>query len=298
MKTLNVIVLLIFLSAAAGLPAAAASDSLIYLIVRGDDIGSSHAANLGCIASYKEGIQKTVEIMVPCPWFLEAVEMLKTCPGLDVGVHLTLTSEWEHYKWGPLTCAPSLVDSNGYFYPRQKNWSDQDATDAFWNAGPDMTQVEQELRAQIVTAMRHIPQVSHVTGHMGIASPGVSQKMSDLVERLAREYGLYIDLEAHHVKRTGPYFPDEQTAGFASMSAEQRFIQMLRQLKSGAYLYVEHPGMDVPEMQAIGHTGNDEVAKKRAEVTRVFTSDRVNAVIQELGIQLISYADLVSGKEN
>ena len=95
----------------------ARQDKGIYLIIRGDDIGSSHAANIACIRSYKEGIMKTVELMVPCGWFPEAVKMLNENPGLDVGVHVTLTSEWENIKWRPLTHAPSLTDEDGYFYP-------------------------------------------------------------------------------------------------------------------------------------------------------------------------------------
>jgi len=95
-----------------------AQDKSISLIVRGDDIGSCHAANVACIRSYKEGIMTSVELMVPCSWFPEAVKMLNENPGLDVGIHLVLTSEWENYKWRPLTHAPSLTDADGYFYPR------------------------------------------------------------------------------------------------------------------------------------------------------------------------------------
>jgi len=87
------------------------------LLIRGDDIGSTHGANLGCIKAYEEGIMRSVEIMVPCPWFPEAVRMLKETPGLDVGVHITMTSEWENLKWGPLTPATSITDENGYFFP-------------------------------------------------------------------------------------------------------------------------------------------------------------------------------------
>jgi hypothetical protein len=58
-------------------------DKDIYLIIRGDDIGSCHAANLACIRSYKEGIMRTVELMVPCPWFPEAVKLLNENPALD-----------------------------------------------------------------------------------------------------------------------------------------------------------------------------------------------------------------------
>ncbi|MCK4748086.1 MAG: ChbG/HpnK family deacetylase, partial [Bacteroidales bacterium] len=93
------------------------SQDEIRLLVRGDDIGSTHAANLGCIESYQQGIMRSVEIMVPCPWFPEAVSMLNKNPGLDVGIHITLTSEWENIKWGPLTHAPSISDEDGYFFP-------------------------------------------------------------------------------------------------------------------------------------------------------------------------------------
>ena len=96
---------------------AAAQNDSIRLLLRGDDIGSSHTANVACIESYREGIVQSIEVMVPCPWFNEAAMMLRENPGLDVGVHLTLTSEWEFYKWGPLTQAPSLVDERGNFLP-------------------------------------------------------------------------------------------------------------------------------------------------------------------------------------
>ena len=86
-----------------------AQDKEIRLIVRADDIGSSHTANVACIDVYKYGIARSVEIMVPCPWFPEAVEMLKEVPEYDVGIHLTMTSEWENIKWGPITKAPSLT---------------------------------------------------------------------------------------------------------------------------------------------------------------------------------------------
>ncbi len=89
----------------------------IRLLIRGDDIGSSHSSNVACIESYKNGIMRSVELMVPGPWFPEAVRLLSENPGLDVGVHLVITSEWNDIKWRPLTCCPSLVDKDGYFYP-------------------------------------------------------------------------------------------------------------------------------------------------------------------------------------
>jgi len=87
------------------------------LIIRGDDMGFSHAGNLGIIECFKNGIGTSIEVLVPSPWFPEAVQMLKENPSIDVGIHLTLTSEWDNIKWRPLTDCPSLKDQDGYFYP-------------------------------------------------------------------------------------------------------------------------------------------------------------------------------------
>lgn len=266
-----------------------AGDEDIYLIIRADDIGSSHAANIGCIKSFDEGIAQSVEIMVPCPWFLEAAKLLRERPNYDVGVHLTLTSEWEDYKWGPLTCAPSLTDSNGYFYPRQKDWVNEKA-EAFWNANPDMGEVEAELRAQIEMAMKHIPRISHLTGHMGIESESVSPKMNALFQQLAQEYGLDIHPADYNVKNFSDYGKSKQQE--KSADRESEFIATLKNLEPGIYLFVEHPGADGAEMQAIGHAGSNDVAKRRAEVTKIFTSPEVKRVIKQRNIKLISYKDL------
>ena len=75
----------------------------IRLIVRGDDMGAAHAINEACIQSYRDGVVRSMEVLVPGPWFMEAAAMLQKQPGLDVGIHLDLTSEWELVKWGSLS---------------------------------------------------------------------------------------------------------------------------------------------------------------------------------------------------
>src|SRR6476620_4608208 len=87
------------------------------LIVRGDDMGYTHSGNIALIKCYKEGIVTSIEVLVPSPWFPEAVKLIKQNPGIDVGIHLDLTSEWENIKWRPLSDCPSLKDSAGYFFP-------------------------------------------------------------------------------------------------------------------------------------------------------------------------------------
>src|SRR5262245_47870094 len=89
------------------------------LIVRGDDMGFSHSGNQALIKCYREGIETSIEVIAPSPWFPEAARMLmeKENLGVDVGVHLALTAEWDNVKWRPLTHCPSLADADGFFYP-------------------------------------------------------------------------------------------------------------------------------------------------------------------------------------
>ncbi|MCK4852943.1 MAG: ChbG/HpnK family deacetylase [Bacteroidales bacterium] len=117
MKKYNLTALFILVTTVTGFTQKFNPEKEVYLLIRGDDIGSSHAANVGCMESYQNGIMQSVELMPPCPWFPEAVKMLKDNPDLDVGIHLVLTSEWDNIKWGPLTDAPSISDEDGYFYP-------------------------------------------------------------------------------------------------------------------------------------------------------------------------------------
>src|SRR6188768_266702 len=83
------------------------------LIIRGDDMGYSHSGNEALIKCYKNGIQKSIEVIAPSPWFPEAVKMLAENKEIDVGLHLALTSEWDNVKWRPLSDCPSLKDDDG-----------------------------------------------------------------------------------------------------------------------------------------------------------------------------------------
>ena len=265
--------------------ALAQQDEAIRLIVRGDDIGSCHTANVACIRCYREGIVRSLEVMVPAPWFNEAVKMLCENPQLDVGVHLTLTSEWENCKWGPLTEAPSLVDSQGHFYPMTSQRKDFPPNTGFLHAKPKLEEVERELRAQIELAKAKLPNVTHLSCHMGTAS--CTPELSALVAKLADEYEL--PLRVPNARSPGRFSRPE-------MTPEQKaanLVKLLENLKPGLWLIVEHPGLDTPEMRAIGHKGYENVAADREGVTQAFTSDKVKEVIRRRGIQLVSYGDVL-----
>jgi predicted glycoside hydrolase/deacetylase ChbG (UPF0249 family) len=262
--------------------------SEIRLIIRADDIGSAHSANIACIKTYKEGIVKSVEIMVPCPWFSEAVKMLADNPGLDVGVHITLTSEYENIKWGPVSNAPSLTDQNGYFFPmiwpNAQRPDEKDLKSQNWK----IEEIELEMRTQIEMAIRNIPRVSHLSCHMGCS--GWDPKVQEVYNNLAKEYGLEIDPADFGVKSFP--LPDK---GETLDQRINNFIAALQKLESGnTYSYIEHPGLDTPEMNGFGHVGYENVATDRDLVTKTFTNEGIKELIKQKNIKLISYKELVT----
>ncbi len=257
----------------------------IRLLVRADDIASSHAANEACIRAYREGIARSVEIIVPGPWYPEAVKLLRENPGYDVGVHLCLTSEWERVKWRPLTTAPSLVDARGFFHPMVRPRKGFPPNTSLHGAKPKAEEVERELRAQIERAKADIPQVSHLSDHMGAA--GSTPEFRAIVQKLSAEYGLPV--AAAGAKRFSGFgggpraTPAEKTATLAAN---------LETLGPGTWLFVEHPGADVPEMRAQGHVGYEHVAIDREGVTQALTSPKVLEIVKRRGIRLVSYTDV------
>src|SRR5580658_6967697 len=124
------------------------------VILNCDDIGSSHSANVASLEAMEKGVASSATLMVPCPWAKEAAVMFK---GEDVGVHLTLTAEYPHYRWRSLTGAASLHDADGA-QPR--------TTAEVW-AKADLGDVRRELRAQIDQALAWGVDVTHVDSHMG-----------------------------------------------------------------------------------------------------------------------------------
>jgi predicted glycoside hydrolase/deacetylase ChbG (UPF0249 family) len=260
-----------------------AQSNEIQLLVRADDIGSFHAANGGCIESYQNGIARSVELMPVCAWFPEAVQLLNENPGYDVGIHLTLTSEWSSVKWRPLTHCPSLVDKDGYFYPMVWENPNFPAGSSIAESDWKLDEIEQELRAQIELSLKHIPHISHLSNHMGFTR--LDPKIGELVDKLAEEYDLEVNAEGlQRFPGWGRDVPMEQRI--------DKFCENLEKLTPGKYLFVEHPAVASDEMKTVGHVGYENVAEDREWVTRVFTSEKVKRTIQEKGIKLISYKDL------
>jgi len=259
----------------------------IRLIVRSDDIGFCHTANVACMEVFSNGISRSVEIMAPAPWLMEAIKMLQTQPKYDVGVHLVLTSEWENLRWRPLTHAPSLVDKDGYF--PQFIWENKNLpqSDYLLKHSINLKEVEAEFRAQIELIMRYLPnQTSHLTAHMGCSN--ANKEITDLVSRLSIEYKLPISLPIKTVPIKG-----FSGANKSPEQKEQELIKVLESLVPGTHYLVEHPGYDGGDMKTIGHVGYENVAYDREGVTRAFTSEAVKKIIKDRNIQLLSIGEVL-----
>ena len=263
----------------------------ILLIVRSDDMGMAHAVNQACVKTVTDGIARSVEVIVPAPWFMEAAALLSKHPEIDTGVHLDLTSEWSMVKWGPVSQnAASLVDANGHFYPMTHQRQGWPPGTGFVESTWQIEQVERELRAQIELALRHLPNVTHLSAHMGTATS--TPELEALVEHLAQEYSLPLD---------PPGLKRARWSGDQTMTPEEKensLIRMLEGLQPGLWMFVEHPGENTPEMQAIGHPGYENVAADRAGVTYAFTSEKVKQTVKRRGIRLVSYSDVLAMRGN
>jgi len=266
---------------------ACAQQKPIRLIVRGDDMGYSHAGNEAIIKCSKEGIESSIEVIVPSPWFPEAVKLLGENPGIDVGIHLAITSEWSNIKWRPLSDCPSLKDADGYFFPMiwpNKNYPGQAIKENQWK----LEDIEKEFRAQIELAMKKIPRISHISSHMGCTD--ISDSVKQMTRRLAKEYKIDIDLQELNVKNTS-YDGQHKT----SAEKIESFARMLNKLEPGnTYLFVDHPGLNSPELRAINHIGYEDVATDRQGVVDTWTNEKIKKLIQQKGIQLIGYKDLLN----
>jgi predicted glycoside hydrolase/deacetylase ChbG (UPF0249 family) len=130
------------------------------VIFHADDIGMCHEANASAMVTLPAGDIQSAAVMVPCPWFDQFATWYKDHPELDVGLHLALTSEWRHYRWGPVAKpseVPGLIDKEGFLH--------RSVLGVVMNASAE--EVEKEVRAQIERALSRGIRPGHIDTHMG-----------------------------------------------------------------------------------------------------------------------------------
>ena len=268
------------------------SNEPIYLLVRADDIGCAQAVNAACMAVFTKGICRSVELMAPCAWFPEAVKLLQAHPTYDVGVHVTLTSEWENVKWRPVSDAKSIVDSDGYFCHTFRQGSRYPELTPFCNLTWTPADVEKEVRAQIELIRKHLPWASHLTTHMGGLRD--DPNFQGVIDQLAADYDLAVNVTAQGFERFRGFGENSQALSPTEKVATLR--QNLATLPPGKWLFVDPLAFETPETRAIYHIGYEQVALDRQGVTDAWTDPEVVDIVARRNIRLVSYADVKQGK--
>ena len=153
------------------------------LILNADDLAVTHSEDVVSLAALDQKLITSATVMVPCPWFTEVASYAKAHPEADLGLHLTLTAEWQTFRWGPIASralVPSLVGPDGYFYAS--------VGDFVKHAKPD--EVEMEIRAQIERAKSMGLEPSHLDAHMH--SLYASPELFGVFLKVAHDYKLPI----------------------------------------------------------------------------------------------------------
>lgn len=264
------------------------------LIVNGDDIGMSHAANAASIDAMENGLMTSGTIMVPCPWFPEIAAYAKANPEADFGLHLTHTSEWDTYKWGPVSSkdkVPGLVTPEGYFWASTMQ--------VYQHATPEEAKIE--AQAQIEKALAAGIDVTHLDSHMGVlqydpAYQAVYHELAvqyDLPLRMASQAELERRGFGHlrpALEADGIVSPDVLIFGGKqdNETVTQYWKRVLSSLQPGVSELFIHAAADGEELRSMTNSW-----ATRAKEYELFTSsEEIRQLIEDEGIILIGYSAL------
>jgi predicted glycoside hydrolase/deacetylase ChbG (UPF0249 family) len=251
----------------------------IKLIVRADDFGMCHAVNEGIVRAFTGGIVTQASVMVPCPWFTEAAALTLE-HGIPVGIHQTLTCEWDYLRWRPLSDGKTLTGPDGTFHRSVAEAcaaiSHQDAV--------------AELLAQVARFGAEGLTLDYLDIHMGAVAPRAYAEVSEQTETLfvysqsARERGL-TSIDGLSERETG--------------DKKDWMLTYLRDLGPGTHMLVVHPAVGGAELSSI--TGPDSIPYRWAEEYRiadldVLTDADVLALIGERGIELTTAAKTIASR--
>lgn len=267
--------------------ASQAEESQPKLILRVDDIGMTHATNVGLRELAEKGIPFAASVMFTTPWYQEGVEILKDNPHISVGIHLTLNAEWRHYRWGPIAGryeVPSIINEIGYFYPSTKE---------FLESGYKLDEVRTELEAQIQRALATGLNIAYVDYHMrtALATP----ELKAVVEELAKKYKLRMSM-----------MMGEATTTMFDVPIEDKKATFINHIKNNlkedqVNLVIIHAARAHPEMQVLVDLNNPAmntqdmeplVAMHREAELGMLLSPEVNKLFKQQDIQFINYHDL------
>ena len=279
------------------------------VIIHTDDIGMCQATVSAFADLVDFGLISSGAVMVPCPWFPQVAAYCRQHPQVDMGVHLTLTSEHDSCRWGPISTrdpASGLIDEEGYFYRQSEEVP----------AHGDAVAVQLELQAQVARALDAGIDVTHIDTHMGTVA---HLKFIPAYVQLALQHGfppMILRLDEAGWRKMGM---DSETAAFAAQLVQQWEAQGLPlldhlvalpldqsadrvelakktfdSLPPGLTHFIIHPAQDTPELRAITPNWQGRVADYRT-----FTDEELCDYVKNSGVRVIGYRalrELMPGK--
>lgn len=274
------------------------------LLIHADDVGMSWAAEDGSLRAMRDGWVTCGSAMVPCSWFPATVKHCKENPKLDMGLHLTLTSEWSVYRWGPVagrTVVPGLVDDEGYMW--------RNVMQVYRGVAGASEQIETELQAQIDLSRKLGLEPTHMDSHMGtlyyngvyfkIACnlalkndiPFMAFKYNPEMQGVHPALGYYTQEVADELERAG--FPlldkliQEEQVGETYEEGFEKYCKAISDLPVGVTLMILHLGVDSTEFKNI--TGRHWA---RDQQYRIFTDPKLKEHLEKEKITLIGWREL------
>ncbi len=272
-----------------------------------DDAGMSYDSNQGAIKALEGGVATSTSVMMPCPWVPHMAAYLKSHPQTDAGLHLTLTSEWDNYRWGPLVgkpAAPGLVDPQGYLWQTVEDVLNHATVEEF----------EKEIRAQIDKAQAVGITPTHLDSHMGACfyepfmesyvKVGIEKKIPILMigghmQHAGAEVGKLkplLDALGERVWKAGlPVLDDLVTQPTNAPEYEQRkqqLLKLLTEMKPGITQIIVHCTAPTEVFAQISGSG----PAREAELRLMLDPD-IRAFLKKEGIVLTTWRELKQRRE-
>lgn len=264
------------------------------LILHADDLAVAHSEDAASFDALDKRAVTSASIMVPCPWLNEVAAYAKEHPDADLGLHLTLTSEWKTYRWGPVESkdkVPSLLDPSGYLWPE----TDQAAR----NLKPE--EAERELRAQIERALAMGIHPTHLDSHMGVLFSRL--ELFAVYVKVAREYKLpFLAVRSPDAPKEllsllsdqDPILDSVVIADPKVAAADWKtfYSNAIKNLKPGVTEIIVHLGHDDAELQAVMVDHPDYGAAWRQRDYDVVTCPEFKRALADNHVILIKWKDL------
>ena len=269
-----------------------------YLMIHADDAGLAHSENKATIKALKHGFVNSYSIMVPCPWFYEIAEFAIQNPNFDYGIHLTLTCEWNSYKFGPVLGVKevaSLVDQQGYFFKTRQEVID--------NAR--QVDLKKELCAQIDKALSFGLKPSHLDSHM--YTLGASREFLKIYREVGELYKLPVMLNSNLIQQVSGVGGEEldltedilidhiylgNMDDFEQGKLADYYANSLMNLKPGINMVLIHTAYDDDEMKAVTRNHPNFGASWRQIDLDFFTSERCAKILNDQQVKMISWKDI------